>query len=75
MELEHLKVLEGKLGKLLDQHEQLRRENRELKDQLRQAEQRVAEMAQRLELYEKERGEARSRLEKLIARLDGLGTA
>jgi len=72
MDLENLKVLESKIGKILDRHEEVRREKDALANKLKQQEERVAQMAGRVKQYEDERRELKTRLEKIINRLNGL---
>ena len=73
MDLENLKVLEGKIGQLLDQHERLRGEHDALLVRLQEREKQVAEVTGQLQHYEQERSEIRTRLERILLRLQALG--
>lgn len=73
MDLENLKLLEGRIGQLLDQHERLREQHEALRRQLEEREKQVAEVADQLQHYERERCEIRSRLERILTRLEGMG--
>jgi len=70
--LESLKLLETKIGEFVDRHEQARREQEQLRAQLRDRDKKLAEAAAQLKKYEKERGEIRARLERILGRLNGL---
>ena len=73
MDLENLKLLEGRIGQLLDQHERLREQHEVLLQRLKEREKQVAEVTGQLQYYEQERSEIRSRLERILTRLEGLG--
>lgn len=73
MDLESLKLLEGRIGQLLDQHAHLREQHEALVRRLEEREKQVAEVAGQLQQYEQERSEIRLRLGRLLARLEGLG--
>ena len=70
--MENLKLLETKLERFLAEHERIRQERDRLGERLREREQQFAEMAGQLEGYEKERSEFKTRLERILSRLDGL---
>lgn len=81
--LESLKLLETKIGEFVDRHEEARREQEQLRAQLRDRDKKLAEAtaqlkkyeaeaAAQLKKYEKERGEIRARLERVLGRLNGL---
>jgi len=72
MELESLKQLENKINKILEKHEEMRREKEALAQKLKEKEQQAAQLAGQLKQHEQERREIRTRLEKLLARLNGL---
>lgn len=72
MELDSLKQLEGKIGKILDRHEEVRREKDALAQRLKQQEEKFAQLAGQVKQYEDERRELKARLEKILNRLNGL---
>lgn len=72
MSLDSLKLLETKIGEFVDRHEQVRREQEQLRAQLRERDKKLAEAAAELKRFEKERGELRARLERILGRLNGL---
>ena len=72
MDLESLKQLENKLGKILDRHEEVRREKDALAQRLKQQEEKFAQLAGQVKQYEDERRELKVRLEKILHRLNGL---
>lgn len=71
--MDSLKVLEGKVEELLAQRDAAAGERDRLRDQLVAAQARSAEMAKLLEQLEEERTEVRTRVERILGRLDGLG--
>jgi hypothetical protein len=73
MEMESLKLLENKIGKILDRHEEVRRENEALAQKLRQQEEKFQHLSTQVKEYEVERRELKTRLEKILERLNGLG--
>jgi hypothetical protein len=73
MDLEKLKLLETKIEDILTQHAALCQERDRLKQQLLEAETRAVSISARLVQHEKERAEMRSRVERILDRLDGLG--
>ena len=72
MDLENLKVLESKINQLLDQQERVRGEHEALLQRLRDKEQQLAEVTVQLKQYEQERSEVRTRLERILTRLNGI---
>ncbi len=72
MDLENLKTLEAKITKFLERHEEVRREKDALAQRLKEKEQQFAQLSGQLKQYEQERKEAKSRLEKILGRLNGL---
>jgi septal ring factor EnvC (AmiA/AmiB activator) len=75
MDLDSLKQLEGKIGKILDRHEEVRREKDALAQRLKQQEEKFAQLAGQVKQYEDERRELKTRLEKILTRLNGLDIA
>ena len=72
MDLDSLKQLEGKIGKILDRHEEVRREKDALAQQLKQQEEKFSQLVGQVKQYEDERRELKARLEKILNRLNGL---
>ena len=72
MDLESLKLLETKITKFLERHEEVRREKDVLVQRLKEKEQQFAQLSGQLKEYEQERKEMKSRLEKILGRLNGL---
>jgi septal ring factor EnvC (AmiA/AmiB activator) len=72
MSLDSLKLLEAKIGEFVDRHEQVRREQDQLREQVRERDKKLAEAVTQLKRFEKERGELRTRLERILGRLNGL---
>lgn len=73
MDLEKLKLLETRIDEILTQHAAVCQERDRLKKQLAEAESRAAAAIARLEEQESERAEVKSRVERILDRLDGLG--
>lgn len=74
-ELESLKQLESRIGKILDRHEEVRREKDALARQLLEREAKFDELVKRVHQFEQERRELKGRLEKILSRLNGLDIA
>lgn len=72
MSLDNLKLLESKIDEFVDQHERVRLEHETLAQRLKEREKQLAEVTAQLKQYEQERAEVRTRLERLLTRLDGL---
>jgi septal ring factor EnvC (AmiA/AmiB activator) len=72
MDLESLKVLEGKIDQFVGQHEQVRGQHAALVRRLQDQEKQVAELQALVKQYEQERSEIRARLERILSRLEGL---
>ncbi|MDX2167960.1 MAG: cell division protein ZapB [Deltaproteobacteria bacterium] len=72
MGLESLKVLEGRVDDVLTRHASVVAERDRLRQELAEAQGRLAEMAVRLEGVEKERAQIRARVESILGRLEGL---
>jgi len=75
MDLESLKLLESKIGKILDRHEEVRREKDALAQRLKQQEEKFSQLAGQVKQFEDERRELKTRLEKILNRLNGLDIA
>ncbi len=73
MDLEKLKLLESKIDDILTLHAAVCQERDRLKQQLSEAESRAAAADTRLAQQESERSEIKSRVERILDRLDGLG--
>jgi len=72
MDLESLKLLESKIVKILDRHEEISREKEALAHRLKQQEEKFAQLAGQVKQFEDERRELKTRLEKILQRLNGL---
>lgn len=72
MDIESLKQLESKIGRILDRHEEVRREKDALAQQLREREAMFSQLTGQVKQYEQERRELRTRLEKILERLNGI---
>jgi len=72
MDIETLNLLERKVEAMLAQHNSVCDERDRLSQQLVQAEERIQELQDKLSRSEKERGEVKSRVEKILDRLNGL---
>jgi chromosome segregation ATPase len=73
MNLEKLKLLETRIDEILTQHSAVCQERDRLKQQLSEAESRAVAAIARLAEQESERAEIKSRVERILDRLDGLG--
>jgi len=72
MTLDSLKVLEGRLDDVLGRHRSLSTERDRLKEQLDEAQARIAALSGQLQTYEKERAQIWARVESILGRLEGL---
>jgi TolA-binding protein len=72
MSLESLKVLEGRVEDVVARHAAVCAERDRLREQLQQAQIRIAELSGQLDSYEKERSQIRGRVESILGRLEGL---
>ncbi len=72
MSLESLKLLETKIGEFADQHERVRQEHDSLVQRFKEQEKQLAAASAQLKQYEVERSEIRTRLERILSRLEGL---
>lgn len=72
MDIETLSLLERKVEAMLAQYNSVCEERERLSQQLVRAEERVQELEDRLSRAEKERGEVKVRVEKILERLNGL---
>jgi len=82
MSLDSLKELDERIQLFLEKVEKLRRENQALSERLAESDRRLAEMSSQLKQldgdrrqHESERVEIKSRIEKLLERLNGLDFA
>lgn len=71
-EMDVLKQLEDRIQASVNRIQQLQRENEMLAKRLAESEQRFNETSVRLKDQESARGEIRNRIEKILARFDGL---
>ncbi len=72
MDIEKLKLLESRIESVLDQHASVCKERDRLHEQLGKAESRVKEISGQLQRYEHERAELKTRVERLLSRLESL---
>ncbi len=72
MDLENLKLLEAKINQFVDEHERVREAHDSLLQRLQEKEKQLAEAAARLQQYERERGEIRARLGRILSRLQSI---
>jgi septal ring factor EnvC (AmiA/AmiB activator) len=72
MDLESLKLLEARIDQFVSEHERVRDAHETLQERLKDKEQQLAEVTARLQQYEHERTEIRTRLERILSRLEGV---
>ena len=72
MAMEVLKELDERIQASVNRIQQLQRENEQLAQQLAESEHRYHEAAGQLREHETARNEVKGRLEKILARFDGL---
>jgi len=72
MDLESLKLLEAKIDQFAAEHERVRDAHEALLQRLKEKEKQLTDAAAQLKQYEQERAEMRSRLERILSRLEGL---
>ena len=72
MSLDNLKVLETRVDDILTRYAAVCAERDGMREQLKQAQARLAEVTGQLEVYERERAQVRSRVESILGRLEGL---
>jgi chromosome segregation ATPase len=75
MDLEKLKLLETRIEDILTQHAAVCQERDRLKQQLSEAESRAKAATARAAEHDSERLEIKSRVERILGRLDGLGVS
>jgi septal ring factor EnvC (AmiA/AmiB activator) len=75
MDLENLKLLESKINQFVDQHERVRQSHESLLQSLKDRDRQLAELTSQVKQYERERVEIKSRLERILSRLNGLDLA
>lgn len=82
MSFEIIKQLDERIQAIIERTEQLRQENTRLSEQLAQGQRRVEELTEQLKRteeqchqHESERAEVKDRIERLLARFDGLDLA
>lgn len=72
MGLENLKLLETKIDRLLAQHEKIRQERDVLGQRMKEKEAQFAQLAGQVRQFEQERNDLKTRLERILGRLEGL---
>ena len=75
MDASHLEELEGKIGKLLERHEKIKREKEQAEKRLQQRETDWHQLKGQIRQYERERIELRERLDKIMGHLEQLDLA
>ncbi len=72
MAMEDLDQIEGKIERLLERHERVKKEKRLAEKQLEEKETESHQLRGQLRQYERERGELRQRLEKILGQFERL---
>lgn len=75
MDASNLEQLEGKIGKLLERHEKIKREKEQAEKRLQQRETDWHQLKGQIRQYERERIELRERLDKILGHLEQLNLA
>jgi septal ring factor EnvC (AmiA/AmiB activator) len=75
MDMEKLEILETKIEEMLVLHNAVCEERDRLSRELEESRTRLRETTEQLQQQEKERAEVRTRVERMLARLNGLSLA
>ena len=75
MDASNLEQLEGKISKLLERHEKIKREKEQAEKRLQQRETDWHQLKGQIRQYERERIELRERLDKILGHLEQLDLA
>jgi hypothetical protein len=75
MDIEKLRLLEGRIDAILSQHSAVCAERDELRQQLSAAEAQLRMVADKMAVQDKERAEIKARVERILGRLDSLALA
>ena len=75
MDAGHLEELEGKISKLLERHDKIKREKEQAEKRLQQRETDWHQLKGQIRQYERERIELRERLDKILGQLEQLDLA
>ena len=75
MDAGHLVELEGKVNKLLERHDRIKREKEQAEKRLQQRETEWHQLKGQIRQYERERIELRERLDKILGHLEQLDLA
>ena len=75
MDAGHLVELEGKVNKLLERHDKIKREKEQAEKRLQQRETEWHQLKGQIRQYERERIELRERLDKILGHLEQLDLA
>ena len=71
-EIGHFEILEGRLNKILEGYTTLKEEREKLTSQMKAKEKEVEKLKEALDALKNERSEIRTRIERLIKRLEGI---
>jgi septal ring factor EnvC (AmiA/AmiB activator) len=72
MPLENLEQIEAKINRLIEQHERVKKEKAAIEMKLQQKESEWHDLKGQLRQYERERGELRERLDKILGQFASL---
>jgi predicted nucleic acid-binding Zn-ribbon protein len=72
MPLENLDHLEAKINRLIEQHERIKKEKETIEKRLQEKESEWHDLKGQIRQYERERGELRERLDKILSQFAGL---
>ena len=75
MDASHLEELEGKVSKLLERHDKIKREKEQAEKRLQQRETDWHQLKGQIRQYERDRLELRERLDKILGHLEQLDLA
>ena len=72
MPFENLDQLEAKINRLIEQHERIKREKETIEKRLQEKESEWHDLKGQIRQYERERGELRERLDKILGQFASL---
>ena len=73
MALDNLEQLEGKINRLIEKHERMRKEKASVEKKLEQRESEWHHLQGQIRRYERERVELREKLDKIIGQIASMG--